>query len=110
MFPNILGATFGDPYQDAARASRRESNPASRLVTQRRYLEPKKMYHLNSMSVDERARDRDRDLVRRQMIALTREPRVSVTSKFRLSFGGALISIGERIRPRIVSSEPTFSG
>lgn len=110
MFPNIPGAITGGPYQDAARATRREPKPASRLDVQRRHLEHKKVYHLDSMSVDQRALDRDRDLARRQMIAQTREPRVSKTSKFRHSFGGALISIGERIRPQFVSKEPTFNG
>ncbi len=108
MFPNLIGIT-GDPRQDAILVKRRDSKPARRLDIQRRHLEHKKMYHLNSLSVDQRALDRDRDLTRRQLIAHTREPRVSVTSKFRHAFGGALITIGERIRPRFVSNEPTFN-
>lgn len=112
MFPSMPGVTFDDDNRDVHLASRRETKPLSRMETHRLLLEHKKMYHLNSMSVDERAGDRDRDLARRQLIAQARGARgtqVSLTSKFRQAFGGALIAIGERIRPRLTQGEPTFN-
>lgn len=109
MFPMILGLAGGGTNFDALTASRRETQPLSRIETQRLLLEYAKMYHLDSMSVDVRADDRNRDLARRQMLALARRDRVTLVSRIRRSFGGTLISIGERIRPELVSSEPTFN-
>lgn len=110
MFPLMPGVANDDRYHEIPLATRRETTPASRMEAQRQLLEHNKMYHLNSMIVDQRALDRDRDLARRQLIAQARGPRVSMTSKFRQSFGGALISIGERIRPQFAQGEPKFNG
>ncbi len=70
------------------------------------------MYHLDSMIVDQRALDRDRDLAQRQLMAQAQGQahNVSVASKVRQSLGSALISIGERIRPRFTQGEPKFNG
>ncbi len=112
MFPIMPSVAIDDRHHDLQLATRRESKSASRMDAQRHLLEQKKMYHLNSMIVDQRALDRDRDLARRQMLAEAQGqgPNVSMTSKIRQSFGGALISIGERIRPEFVKSEPKFNG
>ena len=110
MFPITPSVANDDRYHEIQLATRRETKPASRMEIQRQLLEHNKMYHLNSMSVDHRAEDRDRDLARRQMIAQAQGNPVSLTSKFRHSFGGALISIGERIRPQFAPGEPTFNG
>ncbi len=110
MFPIMPSVAYDDRYREIQRATRRETRPTSRMEAQRQLLEHNKMYHLNSMSVDHRAEDRDRDLARRQMIARAQGNPVSLTSKFRHSFGGALISIGERIRPQFAPGEPTFNG
>lgn len=110
MFPNMPSVANDDRYHEIHLATRRETTPASRMEAQRQLLEHNKMYHLNSMSVDQRALDRDRDLAKRQMLSQLQENPVSLTSKFRQSFGGALISIGERIRPQFTPNEPTFNG
>jgi len=109
MFPTMPGVTFGDINHDTQLASRRETRPMSRMEAQRQFLEHKKMYYLDSMSVDQRAGDRDRDLAHRQMIAEAQGSRPSLASRFRQSFGGALIAIGERIQPQVISNEPTFN-
>jgi hypothetical protein len=103
------GVTFGDFNHDSQIAARRETKPSSRLEAQGQFLEYKKMYHLHSMSVDQHEMERDRNLARRQMIALAQGESISLVSKLRQSFGGALIAIGERIRPQAVSNEPTFN-
>ncbi len=107
MFPIMPTSTFDHPAPDARVASKRETKPSSRIDVQRQLLEHAKMYPHHSMIVDQKALDRDRDLVHRQMIAEARGNRVSLTSKFRHSFGGALISIGERIRPQFTKPDPT---
>lgn len=109
MFPIMPAATFDHPAWEARVASKREPKPLSRLDVQRQFLEHKKMNPIDIMIVDQRAFDRDRDLAHRQMIAEALSTRVSLTSKFRQSFGGALISIGERIRPQFAKPEPTFN-
>ncbi len=106
MFPIMPTTTFDHPAHETRIASKRETKPLSRLDVQRQLLEHKKMNPINIMIADQRAADRDRDLAHRQMIAEARGNRVSLTSKFRLSFGNALISIGERIRPQFTKSEP----
>lgn len=110
MFLVIPGVTIDDRYRDLERAMTREAKPASRIQVQRHLLEHNKMYHLNSMLVDDRALDRERDLARRQLIAQAFGRPESLTSKARRSLGGALISIGERIRPQFVQGEPKFNG
>ncbi len=110
MFPIMPSVAYDDRYREIQRATRRETRPTSRMEAQRQLLEHNKMYHLNSMSVEDRALDRERDLVRRQMIAEAKGSPVSLSSKLRLSLGSALISIGERIRPQFTQGDPTFNG
>lgn len=109
MFPIMPSVAYDDRYHEIQRATGRETRPASRIGTQRQLLEHNRMYHLNSLSVDDRARDRDRDLLQRQMIAQARGNDRSPMARFRQSLGGALISIGERIRPPFSPNEPTYN-
>ncbi|MEJ7901190.1 MAG: hypothetical protein WKF63_05045 [Thermomicrobiales bacterium] len=110
MFPIVTGVADDDHYRNLERARRRETKPDGRLDAQRQLLECKKMYHLNSMSVDERARDRERDLVQRQRIAQATLNHVTLSSQVRRSLGGALIAIGQRIQPQFAQGKPTFNG
>lgn len=110
MFPNLPGIAGDDRYLDPERATGRETRSASRLEAQRQLLKDDTMYHLHSMSVEQHEMERDRDLARRQMIALAQGERTSLISKLRQSFGDALISIGERIRPPFGPGEPTYNG
>ncbi len=101
---------YHDRYHDIQYALRRETRPASRMEAQRLLLEDTRMYHLNSMIVDQRALDRDRDLARRQLIVQAKGSKVLMTSRFRQALGGALIFIGKRITPQFAQGEPKFNG
>jgi hypothetical protein len=109
VFPQLPPATLIDFAQETHRTFTRETKPASRMDIQRRLLEYRKMHHIDIMTLDLRAQDMEQKLARQRMIVEARGSQVSITSRFRQSIGCRLISIGERIRPEIAQSDPTYN-
>ncbi len=109
MFPQFPTSTLIDFTQETHRALTRETKPASRMDIHRRQLEYKKMHHIDVMTLDLREQDMEQKLARRRMVVEARGSQVSITSRFRKSIGCTLISIGERIRPEVAQSDPTYN-
>jgi hypothetical protein len=87
-----------------------EALPSRRIDVQRDSLEYKKMYHLNTMAVEQSFSDRDRDLAVRQQIDLATSGRVTLVSRIRVGLATVLISAGQRIRPEAAMVEPRYNG
>jgi hypothetical protein len=86
------------------------SEPLRRIDVQRESLEYKKMYHLNTMVVDQSYSDLDRDLAARRQIQLATYGRVTLAARLRQTLGSILISTGQRIRPEAPLGEPQYNG
>jgi hypothetical protein len=83
------------------RLKTREPFHPSRLDIQRRHLEHNKMYHLNTMAIEQVQANLDRDLAVRQQVALARNNHLTTTARFRHAIARFLVSTGERIKPEI---------
>jgi hypothetical protein len=103
MYSLIAAGISHELPHEPARAKSHEPFLPSRLDIQRRHLEHKKMYHLNTMTIDLSRDEMDRNLTDRQRIALANGDRLTVTSRFRHAVARFLVSAGERIQPEIES-------
>jgi hypothetical protein len=86
------------------------SEPARRIDVQRHSLEHKKMYHLNTMAVEQSYSDLDRELAARRQIQLATNGRVTLVTRLRQNLASILISTGQRIRPEAPMGEPRYNG
>lgn len=86
------------------------SKPSSRLDIQRQSLEHNKMYHLNTMAVEQTFSDLDRKLTNRRHLMLATDGRVTFVTRVRRSLATILISTGQRIRPEAPLGEPRYNG
>jgi hypothetical protein len=82
---------------------------STRLAVQRNHLEHKKMYHLNTMVVEQFHSSLDRDMVARRRLALATEGQLSIVSRLRQRIASVLISSGERIWQETPTGEPRFN-
>lgn len=75
------------------------NRPPSRLDVQRQHLEHQKMYHLNTMVVDQSQSSIDRQIVNRQQILEATANELSLSERLRQRIASVLISAGQRIEP-----------
>jgi hypothetical protein len=86
------------------------SEPHRRIDVQRDSLEYKKMYHLNTMAVEQSYSDLDRQLAVRRQVQLATDGQVTLMIRLRRSLASILISTGQRIRPEASLGEPRYNG
>lgn len=111
MYSLISAGLSHDLPHEPARAKSREPLLPSRLDIQRRHLEHKRMYHLNTMAIDQSQAEMTRNLTNRQRLKLANGDRPTVTSRFRHALARFLVSAGERIHPEIEPvREPRLNG
>lgn len=104
MFPFIL-SNVQDPFPPDHQSNR----PPSRLDVQRQHLEHQKMYHLNTMVVDQSQSNIDRQVMVRQQILEATANQLSLTERLRQRIASILISTGQRIEPDACPQEPQFN-
>jgi hypothetical protein len=105
MFPflqSVIDQDFQHPSQ--------HGEPSRRIDVQRHALEHKKMYHLNTMAVEQSFSDLDRRLATQRQVQLATEGRISLISRARHSLAAVLISTGQRVRPEAPLGEPRYNG
>jgi len=103
MFP-IMPASVQLLIAEETTRIKRQPN---RLDIHRQKLRQDKM-NLDIMNAELRSTDMEAAIARRQQLQLARANDATFGNKLRRSIGGALISIGERIRPEFGHGDPTF--
>lgn len=104
MFPFVQSG-----FHESFPSDQSRNRPPSRLDIQRQHLEHRKMYHLNTMVVDQSLSNLDRQLAHRQQILEATADQLSLSERLRQRVASILIATGQRIEPASCPQEPQFN-